>query len=73
MSWRLGGGVHGYITAVTVHAVAVGFETVNRLKSSGKYVYHVLEHGGTLHFTAKCVYVVCVELATNSDYFTVQH
>jgi len=60
-------------TGGTVHTVAVGFQTVNRLKSSGKYVYHVLEHGGTLNFATKCIYVVCMELGTNSDYFTVQH
>jgi hypothetical protein len=56
-----------------VHTVVFGFQTINRLKSSGKYMYHVLEHGGTLHFTTKYIYVVCIELGTNSDYFTVQH
>ena len=63
-----------YVNAVTVrYTVAFGFQTVNRLNSSGKYVYHVLEHGGTLHFTIKRIYVFCVDLITNSDYFTVQH
>ena len=49
------------------------FLTTNYLHLSGHYMY--------LQFTIKqfyvlptqCIYVFCVDLRTNSDYFTVQH
>jgi hypothetical protein len=41
-------------------------------KPSGHYMYHQFNiHNST--FCPQCVYVFCVDMRTNSDYFTVQH
>jgi hypothetical protein len=46
------------------------FVVVNPLKPSGHYMYHIHEF---CVLPTQCINVFCVDLRTNSDYFTVQH
>jgi hypothetical protein len=43
------------------------------LKSSGHYMYRQFNIQQFYVLPTQCVYVFCVDLRTNSDYFTVQH
>jgi len=46
---------------------------VDQSKSSGHYMYHQFN---ILQFTilpTQCIYVFCVDMRTNSDYFLKQH
>jgi hypothetical protein len=46
---------------------------VNPLKSSGHYMYRQFNINQFYVLPTQCIYVFCVDLRTNSDYFTVQH
>jgi len=43
------------------------------LKSSGHYMYQQFNIHKFYVLPTQCVYVFCVDLRTNSDYFTIQH
>jgi hypothetical protein len=43
------------------------------LKPSGYYMYHKFNIQQFYVLPTQCIYVFCVDLRTNSDYFTVQH
>ena len=40
---------------------------------SGHYMYHQFNIKQFHVLSTQCIYVFCVDLRTNSDYFTVQH
>jgi hypothetical protein len=46
---------------------------LNPLKPSGYYMYHQFNIQQFYVLPTQCIYVFCVDLRTNSDYFTVQH
>jgi len=43
------------------------------LKPSGHYTYHRFNNQQFCVLPTQCVYVFCVDLRTNSDYFPIQH
>jgi len=45
----------------------------NPLKPSGHYVYHQFNIQQFYVLLTQCIYVFCVALRTNSDYFPIQH
>ena len=45
----------------------------NPLKLSGYYVYHQFNIHQFYVLPTHCIYVFCVDLRTNSDYFPIQH
>jgi len=45
----------------------------NPLKSSGHYMYHHFNSQKFYVLPTQCIYVFCVDLRTNSDYFPIQH
>ena len=49
------------------------FLNVNPLKPSGHYMYRQFNIQQFYVLPTLCIYVFCVDLRTNSDYFTIQH
>jgi len=49
---------------------SVGF---NSLKPSGYYIYRQFNIQQFYVLPTQCIYVFCVDLRTNSDYFPIQH
>jgi hypothetical protein len=49
----------------------VGFAGVS--STSGQYIYHQLNIKQFYILPTQCIYVFCVDLRTNSDYFPTQH
>ena len=45
----------------------------NSLKLSGHYMYHQFDIHKFYVQPTHCIYVFCVDLRTNSDYFLIQH
>jgi len=45
----------------------------NPLKPSGHYMYHHFNVQQFYVLPTQCIYVFCVDLRTNSDYFHIQH
>jgi hypothetical protein len=43
------------------------------LGPTGNYMYHQSDIHRLYVLPTQCIYVFCVDLRTNSDYFTVQH
>jgi len=48
-------------------------EAVSPLKPSGHYMYRQINIQQFYVLPTQCIYVFCVDLRTNSDYFTIQH
>jgi len=46
---------------------------LNLLQSSGYYMYHQFISQQFYVLPTKCIYVFCVDLRTNSDYFPTQY
>jgi len=46
---------------------------INHLKPSGHYMYRQFNIHKLYVQPTQCIYVFCVDLRTNSDYFTIQH
>ena len=46
---------------------------INPLQPSGHYMYRQFNIKQFYVLPTQCIYVFCVDLRTNSDYFTVQH
>jgi hypothetical protein len=47
---------------------------LNILKPSGHYMYHQVFNIQQFYvLPTQCIYVFCVDLRTNSDYFPIQH
>jgi hypothetical protein len=47
--------------------------SARRLKPSGHYMYHQFNIQQFYVLFTQCIYVFCVDLRTNSDYFPIQH
>ena len=47
--------------------------TINPFNSSGHYMYRQFNIQQFYVLSTQCVYVFCVDLRTNSDYFPIQH
>jgi len=45
----------------------------NPLNPSGHYMYHQFNIKKFYVLLTRCIYVFCVDLRTNSDYFPTQH
>jgi len=45
----------------------------NPLKPSGHYIYHQFNTQQFYVLPTQCIYMFCVDLRTNSDYFPIQH
>jgi hypothetical protein len=43
------------------------------VKPSGNYMYHQFNIQQFYVLPTQCIYVFCVDLRTNSDYFPIQH
>jgi len=74
--------VRAFETSVLTHQITQCFKPKhhnmnysgdNHLKPSGYYVYHLFNIHQYYVLPTQCIYVFCVDLITNSDYFTVQH
>jgi len=52
---------------------AVRNNCVNPLKPSGHYMYRQFNIQQFYVLPTQCIYVFCVDLRTNSDYFPIQH
>jgi len=52
-----------------ISIISVGF---NPLKPSGYYMYHQFNIQQFYVLPKQCIYVFCVDLRTNSDYFPIQ-
>ena len=50
----------------------MGFERFNPLKPSGHYMYRQFNIQQFYVLPTQCIYVFCVDLRTNSDYFPIQ-
>ena len=46
---------------------------IHPLKINGQYIYHLFNTQQFYVLPTQCIYVFCVDLRTNSDYFTIQH
>jgi len=49
------------------------YQRFNPLKPSGLYMYHQFNIQQFYVLPTQCIYVFCVNLRTNSDYFPIQH
>jgi len=56
-----------HLTTMFKHCVA------NSLQPSGHYMYHQFNIQQFYVLPTQCIYVFCVDLRTNSDYFPIQH
>ena len=56
-------------------AAATGHRTIHRTHEFGKYIYIVISFNMQQFYVlpTQCIYVFCVDLRTNSDYFPIQH
>jgi len=69
-----------YAGTVTENSLSV-IQTFIRLEPSGHYMHRTVVTICTIRFTihefyvlpTQCIYVFCVDLRTNSDYFPIQH
>jgi len=48
-------------------------ESLITLKTSGHYIYHLFKIQQFYVLPTQCIYVSCVDLRTNSDYFPMQN
>ena len=53
--------------------IGLNYLEINTLKSSGYYIYRKFNIHKFYVLPTQCVYVFCVDLRTNSDYFPIQH
>jgi len=66
-------------SAVVTHircqtAVGIKFVTnINHLQASGYFIYHQFNIQQFYVLPTLCIYVFCVALRTNIDYFPIQH
>jgi len=56
-----------------LYASAVLIYDIIRLKPSGHYTYRQFNINKFHVLPTQCIYVFCVDLKTNSDYFSIQH
>ena len=60
------------ITTANLH-IGSSDKKLNPLKPSGHYMYHQFYIQQFHVLPTHCIYVFCVDLRTNSDYFPIQH
>ena len=53
--------------------LTVAVSNVNFLKPNTHYMYHQFNTQQFPVLPTQCIYVFCVDLRTNSDYFPIQH
>jgi len=51
----------------------MAYLTISPLEPSDKYTYRQFNVQQLYILPTQCIYVFCVDLRTNSDYFPVQH
>jgi hypothetical protein len=49
------------------------FCDINRLQPNGHYTYHQFNIKQMNVLPTQCIYVFCVDLKTDSDYFPIHH
>jgi hypothetical protein len=54
------------------HSSEENIITVNPLEAGGHYTYHQFNLRQSYLLPTRCIYVFCVDLRTNSDYFPIQ-
>jgi len=52
--------------------MGIGY-VISPLKANGHYMYHQFSINKVYGLPTQCIYVFCVDLRTNSDYFHIQH
>ena len=64
-----------YITCSAASSLRcwITLTTFNPLKPGGHYMYHQFNIQQLYLLPTQCIYVFCVDLGTNSDYFPIQH
>jgi len=55
------------------YMVTISTGLINPLKLSGHYMYHQFNIQQFYVLPTQCIFLFCVDLRRNSDYFTVQH
>ena len=55
------------------HELTGFYNRVNPLKPSGHYMYHQFNIQQFYVLPTQCIYVFCLDLTTNGDYFPIQH
>ena len=58
---------------VTLGAISLMLFLLNPLQPSGHYMYRQFNIQQFYVLPTQCIYVFCVDLRTNSDYFPIQH
>jgi hypothetical protein len=58
---------------VTQNLQRYSVQFVNPVRPSGHYMYHQLNIQQSYVLPTQCIYVFCVDLRTNSDYFPILH
>ena len=61
-----------YISFICLKSAQNG-RILNTLKPSGHYMYRQFNIQQFCVLPTQCIYVFCVDLRTNSDYFPIQH
>jgi len=56
-----------------VHIMPASVFFFNPLSPSGHYMYRQFNIQQFYVLPTQCIYMFCVDLRTNSDYFTIQH
>ena len=69
---RLGGYLPG-VFGIYVWQRGLWLKRFYILKPSGHYMYHQFNIQQFCVLPTQCIYVFCVDLRTNSDYFPIQH
>jgi len=61
------------IIPYTINNWLLLWQRLNPLYTSGHYMYHQFNIQQFYVMPTQCIYVFCVDLRTNSDYFPIQH
>jgi len=62
-----------FITETECVYCAVRTESLYIIQTGGHYMYHQFNIKQSFFLPTQCIYVFCVDLRTNSDYFPIQH
>jgi len=61
------------VDRTTVGSSCVKYVHINHLQPTGHYMYHQFNTQQFYVLPTQCIYVFCVDVRTNSDYFPIQH
>ena len=76
MQWQLGremGTIPAFASRTQENQENLYVSSLKVLKPSGHYMYHQFNIQQLYVLPTQCIYVFCVDLRTNSDYFPIQH